>query len=385
VSADPKIVAVEAIPVAVAGLRPFRISEGETKRHVSVLLRLLTDRDGLEGNAEIVSAPPGKPEEIAEEILGAVRGYVAPALVGMAADDRRRAMGRVNQALKGRVWTKAGVNNALYDLQAKALGRPVSALLGGRVTDQVPVIGPVIGIMVPEAMAAEAAAQAKAGVHAVKIKVGETVEADIARVKEVRGAIPKAMQLRVDANDHYRPADAIRLIRAIERYDIEHVEQPLPRGDLLGMAEVRRAVGVPLMTDDSVATPEDAIAVVRLGAADRVKVKVTKHGLDGAQLIIGLLEAAGIACVLGHVFQMGLARVAEAQLAACVRNAALPHEMGSLRPMGVTTDIIADELEPTPGAIRLPDGPGLGARIDWAAVEKLRADRAGGTRLHAVG
>ncbi|MGQ0675155.1 MAG: mandelate racemase/muconate lactonizing enzyme family protein [Rhodospirillales bacterium] len=384
-SADPKIVAVEAIPVAVAGARPFRISEGETKRHVSVLLRLKTDRDGLEGNAEIVSAPPGKPEEIVEEILGAVAGYVAPALVGLSVHDRRLAMARVNQALKGRIWTKAGVNNALYDLGAKALGRPVAALLGGRVTDRIPVIGPVIGVMSPEAMAREAAEQARAGVNAVKIKIGETPEADIARVKEVRGAIPVAMRLRVDANDHYRPADAIRLIRAIERYDIEHVEQPLPRGDLLGMAEVRRAVGVALMTDDAVASPEDAIAVIRLGAADRVKVKVSKHGLDGAQTIISMLEAAGIACVLGHVFQMGLARLAEAQLAACVRNVVLPHEMGSMRPMGVTQDIIADELEPTPGMLRLPEGPGLGAKIDWATVEKLRVDRGGGTRLHAVG
>jgi muconate cycloisomerase len=382
---DPKITAVEAIPVAVTGVRPFRISEGETKRHVSVLLRLKTDREGLEGNAEIVSAPPGKPEEIADEIMGAVTNYAAPALVGVAAADRRLAMARVNAALKGRVWTKAGVNNALYDLEAKALGQPVSALLGGRVTGEIPVAGAVIGIMAPGAMAEEAARQAKAGVNAVKIKIGETVAADIDRVRAVREAIPASLQLRVDANDHYRASDAIRLIRAIERYGVEHVEQPLPRGDLMGMAEVRRAVGVPLMTDDSVATPEDAIAVIRLGAADRVKVKVTKHGLDGAQLLIALLEAAGISCVLGHVFQMGLARLAEAQLAACAGNVRLPHEMGSLRPMGVATDIITDELEPTPGHLRLPKGPGLGATIDWAAVEKLRIDRAGGGRRHAVG
>jgi hypothetical protein len=95
-------------------------------------------------------------------------------------------------------------------------------------------------------------------------------------------------------------------VRAIERYDIEHVEQPVARGDLLGLAEVRRGVGIPVMTDDAVATPQDAMNVIRLGAADRVKVKVTKHGLDGAASIIVMLEAAGIPCVLGHVFEMGL-------------------------------------------------------------------------------
>ena len=52
---------------------------------------------------------------------------------------------------------------------------------------------------------------------------------------------------------------------------------------MLGLAEVRRSVGVPIMTDDMVATPYDAMNVIRLGAADRVKVKGTKHGFDGAR------------------------------------------------------------------------------------------------------
>jgi muconate cycloisomerase len=140
------------------------------------------------------------------------------------------------------------------------------------------------------------------------------------------------------------------------------------------MAEVRRAVGVPIMTDDAVATPQDAMTVARLGAADRVKVKVTKHGLDGAALIIGMLESAGIACVLGHVFEMGLAAVAEAHLAAVARNLVLPCEIGSLRPMGTTTDIIREDLQPTPGFIHVPDGLGLGVTLDWDKIDALRTD-----------
>jgi L-alanine-DL-glutamate epimerase-like enolase superfamily enzyme len=370
-----RIVAVEAVPVAVTGVRPFRISEGQASTHVSVILRLLTDQPGLEGNAEIVSAPPGKPEEFAEEIIGAVSRYVAPALVGQDAMHRRGAMAALEGILKGRIWTKAAVNVALFDLQAKAMAQPVTALLGGRHSDQVPVIGPVIGIMAPDEMAKLAADLVAKGYRAIKIKVGETPDADIDRVKAVREAMGPHAALRVDANDHYRPADAIRVIRAIERYNIEHVEQPLPRGDMLGMVEVKRAIGVPLMTDDMVATPADAMMVARLGAADRVKVKVTKHGLDGAMLIIGMLETAGIACVLGHVFEMGLAAVAEAHLASCMRNLAPPHEMGSMQPMGIRADVIKDELQPTPGSIRLPHGPGLGVTLDWDRINSMRLDK----------
>ena len=130
--ASPTIRAVEAVPVRVEGAREFRISEGATRVHVSVVLRLLTDVDGLEGNAEVVSAPPGKPEEFLEEIVGAIERYVAPALIGMPVRERGRAVQAVATALKGRVWTKAAVTNALYDLHAKAIGVPVADLLGGR-------------------------------------------------------------------------------------------------------------------------------------------------------------------------------------------------------------------------------------------------------------
>jgi muconate cycloisomerase len=148
------------------------------------------------------------------------------------------------------------------------------------------------------------------------------------------------------------------------------------------MAEVRARTGLPLMTDDMVATPADAINVIRLNAADRMKVKVTKHGLDGAALIIGILQSAGLTPVLGHVFEMGLAAIAEAQIGAAFDGVlAGPHEIGSLRPIGAAVDIVEGDLRTEPGFMTVPDGPGLGASLDWAAIESLRMDkRSGSTR-----
>jgi len=369
-----KIIAVEAVPVSIRGARDFKISEGGTREHVSVLLRIRTDVDGLEGVAEVVSAPPGKPEEFSEEIQGAIRRYVAPALTGLGVGERTRATMRVDGLLKGRPWTKAAVNVALHDLQARALGVPVATLLGGRFADRVPVIGPVIGIDHPDTMSRIAAGQAAAGVKAIKIKVGETILADIDRVRAVRDAIGPGVQLRVDANDHYRPADAIRLIRAIEATEPEHIEQPVSRRDLLGMAEVRRNVGTPIMTDDAVATPEEAMTAIRLQACDRMKVKVTKHGLDGARLIVEMLQAAGLGAVLGHVFELGLAASAEAHFAAATPCLIGPHEIGSMQPMGTTEDIIEETLHREPGFIDVPDGPGLGVTVSW---DRLAVQRQG--------
>lgn len=369
---SPGIIDIDLVPVSVSGKKDFRISEGKTRAHTSIIVRIRTEDEDLEGIGEIVCAPPGKPEELPEEIVGAVQKIVAPVLVGQSSNNRAGCAAAIEAALKGRAWTKAGVNNALFDLQAKVCGTSVSHLLGGRVNDTIPVMGTVLGIDTPDAMAKQAASTVAEGFVAVKVKIGETVSSDIARVAAVREAVGPKIQVRVDANDHYRPADAIRLIRAIERYDIEHVEQPISRRDLLGMVEVRKAVGIPLMTDDMVATPEEAMTVIRLGAADRIKVKVTKHGLDGARLIVDMLAAAGLTPVLGHVFEMGLAAVAEAHLAAAVLNLAGPHEIGSMQPMGTDADIILENLRPRPGFIQLPDGPGLGVRLDWESIDGMR-------------
>jgi L-alanine-DL-glutamate epimerase-like enolase superfamily enzyme len=369
-ASDPTIAAVEVIPLVVPGVRDFRISEGSTRTHVSVIVRLRASVDGLEGIGEIVSAPPGKPEEILEEIVAAVTKHAAPALIGVRVADRAEAMSRVEAALKGRIWTKAGINNALHDLHARLLGVSVSHLIGGRRRQQVPVMGLVISMMSPDDMARAAAREVAAGYDTVKLKVGETPERDAARVAAVREAVGGKVTLRVDANDHYCATDAIRLIRLIERYAPEHVEQPVARGDLLGMAEVCANVGVPVMTDDMIGTPQDAMNVIRLRAANRVKVKVTKHGIDGALLLTRMLGAAGIPCVLGHVFEMGLAGLAEAHVGAVASNLVFPCEIGSLQPMGVTQDIINETLQPRPGVIDLPAGSGLGATLNHAAVRE---------------
>ena len=361
----------------IEGAREFRISEGATRVHVSVVLRLLTDVDGLEGNAEVVSAPPGKPEEFLEEIVGAIERYVAPALIGMPVRERGRAMQAVATALKGRVWTKAAVTNALYDLHAKAIGVPVADLLGGRLLQRVPVIGPVVGIMTPDAMASRSGRAVERGLSRDQDQ-GRRNRRKPTSTGSPRYARRSAMRCRCVSMPTITTVRPMRssLTRAIERYRPEHIEQPVARHDMLGLAEVRRNVGVPIMTDDMVATPEDAMNVIRLGAADRVKVKVTKHGFDGARAICAMLPSAGLTPVLGHVFEMGLAAIAEAQFAACTPGLAMPCEIGSMAPMGTHADIVTNDLRPVPGYIAVPTGLGLGADVDWRRVRRGASESA---------
>ena len=140
------------------------------------------------------------------------------------------------------------------------------------------------------------------------------------------------------------------------------------------MREIRKSVHVPLMTDDMVATPLDAMNVIRLDAADRVKVKVTKHGLDGAIQIISMLSSAGKRAVLGHVFETSLAAVAEAHLAALFPDIIAPHEIGSMEPLGVADKLLRENPYCNQGYITIPEGVGLGVSVDWEQVENYKVN-----------
>ena len=90
----------------------------------------------------------------------------------------------------------------------------------------------------------------------------------INRLKSIRKVVGPDCKIGVDVNQAWTRDKAVRIIRTMEAYDIEFVEQPLPRWDLAGMAELVKAVDTPIMADESIFTPEDAIQYVQYRAAE---------------------------------------------------------------------------------------------------------------------
>ena len=111
------------------------------------------------------------------------------------------------------------------------------------------------------------------------------------------------------------------MIRAMEAWDLELVEQPLPAHDLDGMAEVRRSIGVPLMADESMRNPRSAMEVIRRGAADIANVYVTEAGgLLNATRIFAMCEAAGMPCMIGSMPEFGIGTAAQIHLGVAMTN-----------------------------------------------------------------
>lgn len=296
---------------------------------------------------------------------------LAPAVIGEDPSRIAYLVQKMDQALDGSEEAKAGIEMALWDILGKSLGAPVYRLLGGKVRDRIP-LSYSVPFGEPEQMAGFALERVRAGHRTIKVKVGNEPATDIAAVRLVREAIGPEVKLRVDGNMGWSTAkQAIRVIRAMEPYDLELVEQPLAAHDLEGMAEVRRSIGVPLMADESVRNPRSAMAVIRHGAADIANVYVTEAGgLLNATRIFAMCEAAGIPCMIGSMPEFGIGTAAQIHLGVAMTN--LGPDSDACGVLYHAEDLLAKPLKIENGFSYPPEGPGLGVEIDMEVLERWR-------------
>ena len=179
-------------------------------------------------------------------------------------------------ALVGNSSAKAALDIALHDLWAKTLGQPVWKLLGGSGADVETDV--TISVNPPEEMARDALGAVKRGFKCLKTKVGVGAEIDFARLKAIREAVGPEPRIRIDANQGWEPAEAVRVLNrmADAGFGIELVEQPVKARDLKGMAYVTANSPIPVVADEACWSPEQALNILNLGAANSVNVKLMK-------------------------------------------------------------------------------------------------------------
>jgi L-alanine-DL-glutamate epimerase-like enolase superfamily enzyme len=275
----------------------------------------------------------------------------------------------VDDALDGVEEAKAAIEIALWDIVGKALDTPVYNLLGGKVRERVP-LSYSIPFGTPEEMARLAQERVQWGHRTIKVKVGSDDPArDIAAVKSIRAAIGPDVKLRVDGNMGWQTAkQAIAVILKMEESNLELVEQPLPAYDLEGMAEVRRAIGVPLMADESIRNPRSAMQVIRHGAADIANVYVTESGgLLNAAKIFAMCEAAGMPCMIGSMPEFGIGTAAQIHLGVAMNN--LGPDSDTCGVLYHQEDLLTKPLRIESGFSYPPEGPGLGVDVDMKVLE----------------
>ena len=328
---------------------PLRTAQGDHLTRTAVLVEITAD-DGTVGWGENV-APEGSfyTGESREVSVAHMRDVLVPSLVGETDDDwdddEEPSMPMADHAL----------SSALADIDARQRGIPLSAALGRRDVRFVSV-GAVVGLhSTVEATVAEAVQRAAEGYPRIKLKIAPGRDRDV--VAAVRAALPATVDIHVDGNGSYGPAD-IGHLAFLDEFGVGLVEQPFPADDLQSHAALSRAVSTPVCLDESVGGIVDAMNAVASAACSVINVKPSRvGGFHAATAILRLCAENGIDAWVGGMLESGIGRAGCLALAthpACTMTADL-----SASSRYFVSDVTPPfELEN--GCLRVPDGPGLG-------------------------
>ena len=354
-----RIAAASVRPVTLRFARPVRTALGEFTQRRSVLLEL-RDEAGRTGFGE--AAPwPGFGTESAEEASDRLR-EVAARIEGA---ELSSADGMADR-LAGAPASRAALVGALLDLEARAAGQILAKYLASRAgaasgppLDHVAVHGLLMG-RDPQALHDEAARARLAGFRAVKLKLGAApLATDVERARAARDGAGAAIALRGDANGAWDEASAIAALEALAPFGFEYVEQPLPAGDVAGLAALRRSSPLRIAADESVATVAGAQRLIDSGAVDVVVLKPATLGGPLRTLeIAAQARDAGLQVVFSHAFESAVGAHHALHCAAAWG------ERGAVHGLGTAGIFLQDLAEPVEGAHGMASvGVGLGIGV----------------------
>ncbi|MCZ3385706.1 MAG: o-succinylbenzoate synthase [Actinomycetia bacterium] len=207
-----------------------------------------------------------------------------------------------------------------------------------------------VNAIVPAVSAAEAERLVRAsGCTTVKVKVaepGQSLDADVARVGAVRGALGSGGSIRVDANGSWSTGEATTAIRTLSEFVLEYVEQPC--ASLVECATLRRIVDIPIAIDEGLRKAEDPHRVIGLReAADVLVLKVSPLG--GVRPALAIAETYRLSCVVSSALDTSVGLAAGLALAASLPE--LPYACGLGSGRLLAYDVASDRLLPRDGTL----------------------------------
>jgi L-alanine-DL-glutamate epimerase-like enolase superfamily enzyme len=363
--ARTRIADVQIWPYKMALKQVVRIALGSEESAENVLVRLRTS-DGVTGWGESSPYSPVMSETQSSDVV--LGKHLAEMVRGRDPFTIPRIVADMDAFAPGVPGIKAAFEMALWDICGKLSGQPVFKMLGmyrdSFITDL------TVFLDKPSVMAERAKDVVRQGFRAVKVKLGESPDIDAERIRSIREAVGPEISLRVDANQGWTPAEAVAANKRLEAYAVEFCEQPIPYWDWDGLKYVREHSPLPIMLDESVHSPHDAVQAVRKDACDMINIKLMKSGgILNAVRIAQIAEAAGMKCMLGCMTESRLGLTAAAHVVAANRSVAYA-DLDAFTVL--EADPIIGGMEVQNGTIRLPDKPGLGLDVDPAFIGKLR-------------
>lgn len=302
------------------------------------------------------------------EGLKGVLDDFARIVVGRDPFDLEGTLAALDHHLRGINQAKAAIDCAMHEIAARSVGLPLCKLLGGQVRNTFPVMR-VLSIKKPQDMARKAEELLSAGYRHIKIKVDGDVALDTARVKAIREHVGPDIRLIIDANQAYEPKGAIQLSNKVVGLGVEIFEQPTDAEDHAGLKLVTDNSPIAVEADESAGSVRDVMALVSGRIVDMVSLKVPKlGGLRNAIAAARICEAGNIPCRLGAHVGPRLLTLQAMHFAATLPSLSFACEFGEF--VRLENDI-TEGVENISGEVKLPDGPGSGARLRADANEQI--------------
>ena len=346
---------ITLFPLRIPLVEPFVISLGPLTHAENLFVRIRTD-DGREGWREASPFPTIHGETLDGAV--AIARVLAPLLLKPDPAEPERVTPTLNRAIQGNFALKSAFDIAFYDLAAQGAKTPLYRYLGATAnrplhTDY------TVSLGTAEEMAAAAKRIVDRGFPVIKIKLGAGAQEDIKRVAAITHTVGPDIPLRLDANQGWSFAEAVVALRGLAAFNVQHCEEPINRYDWTLLPALRRQSPLPLMADESCWNEQDARRLKEIDAVDRINIKLSKSG--GLYAAGRIVETTTVPLQVGGFLESRLGFSAAAHFA--LTNERIRYYDFDT-PLMLSEDPVEGGVEYGPGgSVRIPDGPGLGARL----------------------
>ncbi|WP_411817217.1 muconate cycloisomerase family protein [Hyphococcus sp. DH-69] len=358
--------------IEVPTIRPHVLSMTSINKQVMTLV-FVSCSDGITGVGEgttIGGLSYGN--ESPEGIKLAIDLYCAPILIGQRAEVPASAMSLLRNQVVGNHFAKNALECALLDAAGQRSGLAMSELLGGRLRQKLPVLWVLASGDTAQDID-EATQMIESGRHNVfKLKIGKRpLKDDVAHVAKIKRALGDRASIRVDVNQAWNQHTATRGTKMLADAGVDLIEQPVHRADRAGLEQLTRYSPVPIMADETLNGPGDALEVARRNGAHAFSIKPAQAGgLFAAGQIAAIGTAGNIGIYGGTMLEGGVGTIASAQLFSTFENLDWGTEL--FAPLLQTENILATPLVYRDFSLEVPNAPGLGIKLDMDKVKHFR-------------
>lgn len=360
----------------ITAVKGLQVALGDHGKSLSAFVRV-EGEDGVFGMGE------ASPMANGVAALGVLARDIAPSVVGSDLFDHVVTVETLNQNL-----IKLGHNSivsaalaaldiALWDLKGKVLGQPIYKLLGGAWRTRLPLYSSLGGNAdravdevvraVAKRIESEKPAAVKLRLNAPRTKLDLDINGDLAKARAVRKLVGDNFRLGFDANSAYSFGGAMRVGRELEQLGFEWFEEPLPPYHVATLGELAQRLSILVSAGEQTYSLQGVKELIEAGVRMVQPDVIKMGGITGMMQCAALCMAHGVELV-PHQTQPTLGHLANMHLVATIMHATKPVELADAWERG--DSVFNNPSRPVDGHFTLPQGPGLGAVLNMAALEK---------------